>query len=83
MRRKMHFNRLHDSMGMHHLEPRNASNEVGDIVIGGVHHDVFGSSHLHHLAIAHDGNAVANADGFIKVVGDERLSSFSEFCSDG
>jgi hypothetical protein len=58
-------------MGAHHLQPRDSGHEVGDVIIGRVHDDIFRGADLHHAPITHDGNAVANAHRLVKVVGDE------------
>src|SRR5674476_1197446 len=45
--------------------------ELGDVVVGRVVEDLFGGADLHDLAVAHHGDLVAEAHGFVEVVGDE------------
>ena len=57
--------RRQDGAGVH------AAEEGPHIVIGRLAQDLLGGAHLDHVATFHDGNAVADADGLVEVVGDE------------
>ncbi|MNV80646.1 hypothetical protein D3C71_1742630 [compost metagenome] len=56
---------LEDSRGIY------TPHEVAHVVVGRVAQDLIGRTHLHHVAVFHDGNAVADAHGFVQVVRDE------------
>ena len=53
------------------MEARDAGDELGDIGIGRVQDDLLGGADLDDDAVLHDGDAVADADRLVEVVGDE------------
>ncbi|EKD60920.1 MAG: hypothetical protein ACD_54C00487G0001 [uncultured bacterium] len=63
--------RHHHRRRLDQMDARDAGDKIGDILISGVHHDVFRRAGLHHCAVFHDGNAVADANGLVQIVGDE------------
>lgn len=69
--RRKFGDRLHDRMRLHQMDSGDARHEIGDIVIGGFGDDILGGADLHDDAVLHDGDAVADADSFLKVMGDE------------
>ena len=58
-------------MGKDQFQPRNAAHELGDIVVGRRRYDLLGRADLHDPAVLHDGDAVADADRLIEIMGDE------------
>ena len=70
--------RLHHGMGAHHFQARNAGDEIGDIIVLRVHHDLFRPADLDDPAVAHDRDPVADADRFVEVVGDEHRRLFHD-----
>ncbi|MNO69815.1 hypothetical protein D3C76_606760 [compost metagenome] len=54
------------------METGNALDETGDIVVRRAGDDFLGGADLHYPSVLHDGDAVAYADGFIEVMGDEQ-----------
>ena len=57
--------------GLEHGRCVHAADEAAHIIIGRVAQDVFRRTHLHHHAILHDGDAVADAHGLVQIVRDE------------
>ncbi len=45
--------------------------ERTDVIVSRCRHDFIGRSNLHHLAVLHDADTVADAHGFIQIVADE------------
>lgn len=62
---------MHDRLRLHEMQPGNARHEFLDVRIGRLQHDVLGGSDLHEATILHDGDAIADPDGLVEVVGDE------------
>ena len=60
-----------DVGSLEHGSRVHTADETAHIVVGGVAQDVVGRTHLHHLPVFHDGDAVANAHGLVQVVRDE------------
>ena len=46
--------------------------ELLDMGVGGLEHDVLGTAFLHHRAIAEHGDAVADLQRLVEIVGDEQ-----------
>ena len=57
--------------GLEHGSRVHALNKGAHIFVGGVAQNVVGCAHLLHHAVLHDGDAVANAHGFVQIVRDE------------
>ena len=53
------------------MQPRDAGDELGDIGVGRVEHDLLGRADLDDDPVLHDRDAVADADRLVEVVGDE------------
>ena len=53
------------------VQARDARDEVGDVGVGGGEHDLLWRADLHDDAVAHDGDAIADAHGFFEIVRDE------------
>ena len=70
---------LHDRMSMDNLQTGNPGDKICDVIVGRMHDDVLRRADLHHLAVAHNGDPVADPDGLIKVMGDEDGRLFQDF----
>ena len=54
------------------METGNPGYEIGHIIISRLCNDLFGGSDLNQYPVFHDGNAITQADGFVKIVGNEK-----------
>ena len=62
---------LHDRAGADYLGGRHILDELGDVVVGRLGYYLLGRALLDDDAVAHDGDAVAQFEGFVEVMGDE------------
>ena len=60
-----------DVTGLEHGRLVHAAHELAHVVVGRLAQDFLRRAHLHHLAVLHDGHAVADAHGLVQVVRDE------------
>ena len=65
------LHRPHDRGRAHDLGAGHAIGETRDILIGRAQDQVLGCADLHDAALIHDGDAVGDLDGLVKVMGDE------------
>ncbi len=67
-----HGERLARDVGrLEHRRSVHAAHEAAHVVVGRRAQDLVGRAHLHHVAVLHDGDAVADAHGLVQVVRDE------------
>ena len=63
--------RLHDGVGGHDLQARDALHEVGHVVVRRIRDDVLGRADLNHFPVLHDCDPGAHAYRLVEVVGDD------------
>src|SRR5690606_18252216 len=62
---------LHGAADGHDLFAGDVPDELADVVVGRRADDLLGGAQLHHAAVAHQGDPVAEPEGLLEVVGDE------------
>ena len=67
----LHLRLARDVAGLEHGGGVHPADEVAHVFVGRRAQDFLGHAHLHHLAVLHDGDAVADAHGLVQVVRDE------------